>query len=123
LVVTKNAEFLVRSRWKMPDILQIGLERRTVGHGEHAVVSLFLALTILFDFEDPYRSASQDHAGIGLRIVNQQGGERVAVLRLGGWDKAPIVRIAEAGHERLGEHKEVQFRIEVKFAGASARRF
>src|SRR3954453_2728257 len=64
---------------KVTDVLQIGLERRAVWHREYAVVPLLLAFGLLLDLEDPHRPTSKNHAGIGLRVVNDQDIERVAV--------------------------------------------
>ena len=50
-----------------------------------------------------------------------QGIERIAVLRLRGWDKAPIVGIGEARHQRLGQREHLELGIEVQLAGAAAR--
>lgn len=77
---------------KVEDVLQIGLERGAVGYREHTVVPLLLALGLLLDLEDPDGSASKHHAGIGLRIVDDQNVERVAVFRLGRRNEAPVVR-------------------------------
>jgi hypothetical protein len=98
---------------KVADVLQIGLERGAVGHREYAVVPLLLALGFLLDLEDPDGLASKHHAGVGLRIVDDQNVERITVFRLGRRNEAPIVRICEAGHQRLGKREHAQARVEV----------
>src|SRR6266567_1018431 len=107
---------------KVADVLQIGLERGAVGHREHTVVPFLLALGLLLDLEDPDGFASKHHAGIGLRVVDDQNVERVAVFRLGRRNEAPVVRIGEASHQRLGKREHAQRRIEVQLAATAARR-
>jgi hypothetical protein len=48
----ETLQFLACAGGKVADVLQIGLERRTVWHRKHAVVSLLLAFARLLDFED-----------------------------------------------------------------------
>ena len=55
--------------------------------------------------------------------MDDQNIERIAVLGLGRRNEAPVIGIGETGHQRLRQREHFQVRIEVQFAGASARRF
>jgi len=48
-----------RPCWKTPHVLQIALKRRAVGYRENPVVSFFLALGDLKNFEHPNRCAAE----------------------------------------------------------------
>jgi antitoxin component of MazEF toxin-antitoxin module len=54
--------------------------------------------------------------------MDDQNVQRVAILRLRRWDEAPVVRIGKARHQGLGEREGSKVRVEVQFAGATARR-
>jgi hypothetical protein len=54
--------------------------------------------------------------------VNDQDVEGIAIFRAGRRDEAPVVRIGEAHHQRLPEHEDLQFRVEVQLHAAAARR-
>src|ERR1700722_9218782 len=118
----KLFQFLASPRRDAADVLQIGLKRRAVGHCEHTIVPLFrLPLGLLLDFENSHGPASKHYTGIGLSIVDDQNVEWVAVFRLSRRNEAPVIRISEAGHQRLGKRERTQRRIEIKLAGAAAR--
>ena len=63
--------------------LQIGLKRGAVRNRKHAVVPLLLALVLLLNLQDSDGQASKNYAGIGLRVMDHQDVERIAVFRLG----------------------------------------
>jgi hypothetical protein len=53
--------------------------------------------------------------------VNDQNVKWVAVFRLGRRNETPVVRIGEAGHQRLSKREYAQRRIEIQLAGTTAR--
>jgi hypothetical protein len=89
----KLFEFLARTPGKMTDIREVRFERGTSRHREHAIVSLFLAATLLLKFEHADRSAFEHDAWICLRVVDDQHVERVAVLCLCRRDETPVIWI------------------------------
>ena len=62
----------------MSHVFQIGLERGSVRHREQAVVPLF-TLRLLLDLKNSDGPASKDYPGQGLRIVDHQNVERIAI--------------------------------------------
>jgi hypothetical protein len=90
-------QLLARLQRKVTDVLQVGLKRRAVRHREHAVISLDLAVGVLLDFQNSDGPAAKYHAGIGLRIVEDQNVEGIAIFRLGRWNEAPVVRLGKSG--------------------------
>src|SRR5262245_35830369 len=79
---------LNRSRRQPSYVLQIAFEGRAIGHNEHAIVALLLALRRLFDFEHADRFAFQHEPRIGLfwsmsahRFTEPAGDQPPIVLR------------------------------------------
>lgn len=73
---------------QLANILEIRFERRSVRHGEHPVVSLFLAFAFLLDFENADRATAEHDARIGLRVMQDQHIKRIAVLGFGRGNEA-----------------------------------
>ena len=59
----------------------------------------------------------------GRRVMNHHDVERVAVIRLCRWHKAPVVGIGQPSEERLGEGECFELRIVSEFRAAATRCF
>jgi len=55
--------------------------------------------------------------------MNDENVERVAVVRLGGGNEAPIVGVCQSGKQRFRERERAQLRIELQLDPAAPRRF
>jgi hypothetical protein len=91
-------QLMARLQRKVANVLPAGLRRRAVRHSEDTVISLDLAFGVLLDFQNSDRPAAKYYAGIGLRIVEDQNVEGIAVFRPGRRDEAPVIRIGKSGH-------------------------
>jgi hypothetical protein len=49
--------------------------------------------------------------------------ERIAVIGLRRWNEPPVMRIGQAGEERLGERERFELGVVGEFRAAAARRF
>jgi hypothetical protein len=116
-------KIVARMGRKFADILEIRFERRSVGHRKHPIVSLFLAFAFLFDFENADRATAEHDTRIGLRVMQDQHIQRIAILGFGRGNEAPILRISQTCHQRFRRGKNTKLGIEIELARAAPWRF
>ena len=110
----KLLQFLDCPCRKAPHILQIALERRTLGHRENSVVPFFRTVGDLQDFEYADRFAAEHQAGVSRSVVDHKNIDRVTVLRLGGRDETPIVRIRQSDKQWFCQSEGTELCIELQ---------
>jgi hypothetical protein len=96
---------------------------RTSRDGEDAIVPLRLfSLAVLLNLQDANYLASQHQTGERRRLMYHHNVQGIAILGHCCRDKAPIIRIGQAGQEGFRQSKGLEIRIVVELRPAASRR-